>query len=169
MTVRTTTPSTGVVRSWTSRAVISLAVCPAPGGLSSTTLHFRKSGPGGGRTAARRLDDHPRAPEPPHLADHGKERPPLLGQLVLDAGRRLGVAAAHQHTLALEHVEPLGEGSRADPWARVLELHEAARPFRKVVKDQGRPLGADDLRRGGDGAVAVVHVVHRALHRTAVY
>src|SRR5581483_6972637 len=118
---------------------------------------------------ARVLVDHPGAAEAPHLADDRQQRPPLPGQLVLDARRRLGVAVPHGDPLPLEHVEPFRQRARADPGTGVLQLHEAARPLRQVVHDQRRPLHRDDLRGRRDRAVLVVHLLHGPFHGGAVY
>src|SRR5438132_2286198 len=48
---------------------------------------------------ARRLRNQPGMPEAAHLADDREQRPPLVGQLVVDAGRRLRIAAADHETL----------------------------------------------------------------------
>ena len=72
------------------------------------------------------LAAEPLVPELPHLVDHGLEPGALAGQLVLDAGRRLGVAPADDDPLRLEPPEPLRERAWADPGAGVLELSRAA-------------------------------------------
>src|SRR5882724_2351993 len=97
--------------------------------------------------------DHPGAAELAHLADDRQERASLLRQLVLDARRRFGVAPANEDTLALEHVEALGKRAGADAGTGLLELHETARTFGKIVDDQRGPLGGDDLGRCRDRAV----------------
>src|SRR3954454_1561687 len=117
----------------------------------------------------RGLGDHPRVPEAAHLPDDREERASLLGQLVLDAGRRFRIAAPDRNALPLEHVEPLGERARADAGARVLELHEPARAFGHVMDDQRRPFGGDDLCRRRDRAARAVSLVHRSLHVAGVY
>src|SRR6185312_8779460 len=104
--------------------------------------------------SARRLAavDDPLVAEAAHLIDDRQERLALLGQLVLDARRRLGVAAADDDPRVLERSKALGERSRADALAGVLELREAARAFREIVDEHGRPLRAEDLSAGGDRA-----------------
>ena len=66
--------------------------------------------------------DEPLVPEAAHLVDDRQERLALRGQLVLDARRRLGVAAADDDLLLLERAQPLRERPRADALAGVLEL-----------------------------------------------
>src|SRR5919201_2962549 len=108
------------------------------------------------------LGHEPVAPEAPHGVDDRQERLALLGELVLDARRRLGVAAAHDDPLVLERPEALGEGSRADPAARVLELRETPRTLGEVVHENRRPLRTDDLRTSRHRARGrLVHRVHR--------
>ena len=111
----------------------------------------------------------PRVPELAHRVDDRQHRRALLRQLVLDARRRLGVAAPLEHALLLERAEALGERARADAAARLLELREAARPLGEVVHEQRGPLRADDLGRGRDGAGRrLVDGVHRPVHRLIV-
>src|SRR5437762_3279878 len=104
----------------------------------------------------------PRVAELAHRVDDREERLALPGQLVLDARRRLGVAVPLDDPLLLERAQPLGERPRADAAAGVLELREAAGALGKVVDEQCRPLGADDLGRGGDRTGRrLVHRKHR--------
>src|SRR6478736_9648296 len=118
------------------------------------------------RTALAAVDD-PLVPEAAHLVDDRQERLALLGQLVLDARGRLGVAAADDDLFLLERAQALGERSRADALAGVLELREAARAFREIVDEHGSPLRAEDLGAGCDRAGRVVNRVHRA-HRSRI-
>ena len=107
----------------------------------------------------------PRVTELAHRVDDRQERRALLRQLVLDARRRLGIAAPLEHSLLLECAQTLGEGARADAAARLLELREAPRPFGEIVDEQGRPLRADDLGGGGYGTGRrLVDGVHRPVH-----
>ena len=81
----------------------------------------------------------PVAPELAHRVDDREERLALLRQLVLDARRRLRIAATLDNPLVFERAQALGKRSRRDPGARVLELGEPARAFREIV-DEGRQL-----------------------------
>src|SRR5207244_13627007 len=97
-------------------------------------LPARRRGRAGALQRARAaLDDgcrfghQPVVSEPSHLVDDRQQRLALVGELVLDAGRRLRVAPPDDDALLLERAEPLGERPRADPAARVLELREPAR------------------------------------------
>ena len=94
----------------------------------------------------------PLVAEAPHLVHDGEESFALRGERVLDARRRLRVALARDDLLRLEPPQPLRERPRADPFARALELCEAAGPLREVVDDEHRPLRADDLSRARHGA-----------------
>src|SRR3954469_11710917 len=115
----------------------------------------------------------PAVAELTHRVDDRQQGLALRRQLVLDARRRLGVAAALDDSFALELAQPLGERARADPRARVLELREPARPFREVVDEERRPLGADDRGRRcnatGRGCVDGIHGPgHRAHCRNGI-
>src|SRR5205814_559495 len=111
----------------------------------------------------RLADLEPDVPEAAHLLDDRQERLALLGQLVLDARRRLGVAATGDDVLVLQRAQPVRERPRADSRTGVLELGEAARPLREVVDKHRGPLRAEDLRTGRDRAAArVVDLAHRA-------
>src|SRR5438105_2699907 len=87
----------------------------------------------------------PLVPELAHRVDDREERLALLRQLVLDARRRLGIAVPLDDPFVLERAQALRQRPRRDTGARVLELREAARPFREVVDEEGRPLRTDDL------------------------
>ena len=108
--------------------------------------------------------DQPLMAEAAHRIDDRQHGGALRRQLVLDARRRLGVAAARDDALLLEHVQALRQRSRTDAVARVLELGEAARPFGEVVDDERSPFRADQVGRGRDGArTPVVDLHHPAL------
>src|SRR5262245_8323377 len=94
----------------------------------------------------------PLVAEAAHLVYDGEKRAPLVGQRVLDARRRLGVALARDDLLRLEPAQPLRERPRADPGARALELREPPRTLGEVVDDEHRPLRADDLGSARDRA-----------------
>src|SRR6188472_3139094 len=83
--------------------------------------------------------------EAAHLLDDRLQRLALLRQLVLDARRRLGVAAADDDSFRLEPAQPLRQRPRADPRTRVLELGEPARSLGEIVDEKNRPLRPDDL------------------------
>src|SRR5215208_6429522 len=84
----------------------------------------------GERVGARRLDE-PGTAEPAHRAHDRQQRTSLRRQLVLDARRRLRIAAADHDPLVLQHLQPLRQRPRADPGTRVLELSEAPRSLRE--------------------------------------
>ncbi len=111
----------------------------------------------------RRLVGHePRVAEAAHRLDDRQQVVALVGQVVLDPRRRLGVAPAHDDSLLLQGPQPFRERARADTAAGVLELGKAARPLREVVHEDGRPLGAENLGAGRHRAAArVVDVAHR--------
>src|SRR5258705_183798 len=90
--------------------------------------------------------EHPLVSELAHGVDDRQEPAALVGQRVLDAGRRLRIAVPVDELLRLEDAQPLREGARADAGTGVLELGEAPGAFREVVDEERRPLRADDLR-----------------------
>ena len=92
-----------------------------------------------------------------------------LDPWLLDARRRLRVALPYDHAFGLEPAQPLRERARADPAAGVLELGEAARALGKVVHEEGRPLGADDLGARRHRARRVMDGVHGANGRQCNY
>ena len=101
----------------------------------------------------------PAVPERAHLVDDRQQAAPLLGERVLDPRRRFREAPSLQEALVLERAQALGERARADPRTGVLELAEAPGALGKVVNDQRRPLGADDLGgRRHSAAVGGVNV-----------
>ena len=157
------------VREWASvqdMAAAAATVCGArtPVGRARSASPFELGRSSGSVGVGRmNLAAEPLVAEAAHLADDREERRALLGQLVLDARRRLRVAAPHDDLLGLQPAQTLGERPRADPRAGVLELGKAPRALREVVHDQDRPLRADDLARGGDGALPrLVDREHRA-------
>src|SRR5690349_6937329 len=85
--------------------------------------------------AALRTDE--RAAEAGHRVHDRHELAPAVGELVLDARRRLGVAAPPDEARLLERAQTLGERSRADAGKRLLQLTKTPGTPREVV-DQKR-------------------------------
>src|SRR3954447_21016819 len=90
-----------------------------------------------------------------HVVDQGEQRAALLGQLVLDPRRHLGIGPAIHDALLLEGTEPERQGPRADACQRALELTEAAAATGEVANHEDRPLGADQVCRGTYGALVL--------------
>jgi len=85
---------------------------------------------------------------------YGPQRFALVGEDVVVTAPRLVVAAAFEHAVADEGVEPLGQdvAGNAEP---CLELLEAGDAEERVAEDQQRPPLADHLEGPGDRAVHV--------------
>src|SRR3989442_15456040 len=114
MTVRITSrPRIGDVikRIWPGQ-VIGDSVCMQPPILSTFSFesgfHFdsraeslpsRGCPPAPARPLRLRLRNQPGMPEAAHLADDREQRPPLVGQLVVDARRRLRITAPDHDAL----------------------------------------------------------------------
>ena len=126
----------------------------------------RLAGAGAGR-AARGTGNEPVRAELSHLADDRQERPALLGQLVLDAGRRLRIAVPGDDAGLLERPQTVGERSRAHSLADAFELSETARSAAELVDEQRCPFRSDDLAGGRDRAARKVDVLELlCLHRS---
>ena len=89
----------------------------------------------------------------------GKQRPPLLGQLVLDPRRRLGIAVPRDDAGLLERPQTVGERSRAHSLTDAFELPETASAAAELVDEQRRPFRGDDLTGGRDRAARKVDVL----------
>src|SRR5215210_7406569 len=113
--------------------------------------------------------DEPGAPEAAHLLDDRQEVAPLLGQVVLDPRRPLGIRAAFEDAVVLERAQPLGQRAWGDAGARGFELGEPACALRQVVHEECRPLRAEQPSARGDRARRrVMSLEHRA-HRYTKY
>ncbi len=87
-----------------------------------------------------------------HALDQWDERPPLLGQRVLDARRHLGICLALDDSLLLERPQAQRQRARADPLERALELTEARPALGQITDHEQRPFAAHDLGGSAYGA-----------------
>ena len=92
-----------------------------------------------------------------HVVDQRHEGLALRGERVLDPGRHLGVGVARDDSLLLERPQPQRQRARADAGERPLELAETATPLCEIADHEDRPLAADDVRGGTDGACGIGH------------
>src|SRR4051812_49491730 len=101
-------------------------VAGTPVATASTISGGRERGlrGGGGSRRAGAVGVEPLHPVGAHRLDDGQQVPALVGQLVLDARRDLGVRAALDDALLLERAQAQRERPRADAGQRALELAE---------------------------------------------
>src|SRR5262249_18605918 len=92
-----------------------------------------------------------------HVLDQGDQGLTLVGQLVRDPRRDLGVGATLDYPLPLQRPQAQRERAGADSLERALELTEAKRGVGEVADDEEGPLPRDDLRGATDGAALIEH------------
>jgi hypothetical protein len=85
-----------------------------------------------------------------HALDERHQRPPLVGEDVLDARRNLGEGLTLDDALLLQGAQPQREGAGTDSGERALQLAEARTSLSEVANDEQRPLATDDLSRPTD-------------------
>jgi ATP-binding cassette, subfamily B, bacterial len=125
----------GVLRLVVHEAVAGRAV---PAGLDRGAARFV---PGGLRRVG--------VPGPPvgQQAERPREFPALGGQLVLRAGRPVGVGPGHEQPIPFEPLEALGQDVRRDAGELVEQVVEPARPVEQGLHHQQRPPVTDPGQR----------------------